>query len=100
MEDDASVRRNRDRSLKIDLAAIKRAQRNNAAGILPQKSESHFDRLADWQADRLHEAMMTFAMFRLAHAVINHHLKRFLTLRSKPAEGSRLSGKMRNAEAV
>jgi len=100
VEDNASVRSNGDRSLKIDLPAIERAQCDNAAGILPQKSESDFDRLAHSQADRLHDAMMTFAVFRLANAVIDHHLKRFLTLRSKPAERSRLRGNVTNAEAA
>ena len=100
VENDASVRRDGDGSLKIDLAAIKRAQSDNATGIFPQKSESDCDRLAGSQTDRLHDSVMTLAVFRLAHAVIDYHLKRFLTLRAKAAEGSHLGEDFGYSEAA
>jgi hypothetical protein len=99
MERDGSIRCDGGRRVEIDLAAIERDDRDDIACSFSEEMERYPDRLADSQADRFQDAMMTFAVFRLANAVINHHLKRFFTLRSKPAEGC-LSGNVTDAEAA
>ena len=87
MEGDRPIRGNGGRGAKIELAAVGRYDGDGIACSFSKEVERYGDGLPNSELDRVEEAVMTFATFRLAGAVIDDDLQGLLAFRLKPAKG-------------